>query len=420
MTEASTSGLRCPDCSNALRRAKDAPSWCPECEWNLGVPEADEHEGRAATWRRQLATRLTMRDFARIKAAPAGKPGWDLVRLVTYVLAAGVQLFTLGLLIAGIWLVTWHFPSLFAIVFGAIVILIAIALRPRFGRLEPGERVVREEAPALFALIDDVAAAVGTRTPDIVQLGDEMNASYGTVSIRRFTVLRIGLPLWMLLAPQQRVAVLAHELGHAVNGDARRGLIVGTALRSLAQWCELLRPTTPTSAAESGILVWIGELIARALLWALHGVTYVALLIMMRLVYQTGQRAEYYADEVASRVASSQAVVAASRTLLVSETCQFLMEVASRRKEDPAGLVAACASRLTMPANEWERRERVSIRTEPDLFASHPPTGLRIAMVQARALHDAQVTLTPNASARIDTELARHYARVAREIGRSV
>jgi heat shock protein HtpX len=73
----------------------------------------------------------------------------------------------------------------------------------------------REEAPTLFAVVDRVASAVGTRAPRVIAVGSNYNAAVSAYGLRRRRVLYLGLAMWGVLTPQQLVALLGHELGHS-------------------------------------------------------------------------------------------------------------------------------------------------------------------------------------------------------------
>ena len=51
--------------------------------------------------------------------------------------------------------------------------------------------------------------------------------------------MRLGLPLVSVLEPQERVALIAHEIAHDVNGDPARGTQV--AVRSGLSYCSSTR-----------------------------------------------------------------------------------------------------------------------------------------------------------------------------------
>ena len=71
----------------------------------------------------------------------------------------------------------------------------------------------------------------------------DWNAAWTLAGWRRRRVLVLGLPMLAALGPQQRVALIAHELGHDRNGDVIRGLFVGSAVNGLRALSWLLHPS---------------------------------------------------------------------------------------------------------------------------------------------------------------------------------
>jgi hypothetical protein len=140
----------------------------------------------------RLAVRLTARQYAALPGRPVGRPGWDGTRIVllaaALVLLAGVA----GLAGLGGYLIVDDFPS-YRIMAGVPLVLLAVALRPRFGRLgDPHGRLDRERAPSLFALVDRVAAAIGAPPVQAIVVNPRFNASAGAVGLRRRRVLHLG------------------------------------------------------------------------------------------------------------------------------------------------------------------------------------------------------------------------------------
>ncbi|NED82958.1 M48 family metalloprotease, partial [Streptomyces sp. SID11233] len=66
-------------------------------------------------------------------------------------------------------------------------------------------------------------AAVGTRGVDLIAIDGEVNASAMRYGVRGRMLLTLGLPLWESLGPEQRLALLGHELAHHAHGDTRHG-----------------------------------------------------------------------------------------------------------------------------------------------------------------------------------------------------
>jgi hypothetical protein len=122
--------------------------------------------------------------------------------------------------------------------------------RPRFGRVPKyATKVTPAEAPELYRLVGDVAAALSAPVPAVYVEEDVFNASASRVGLRRRPVLVLGLPLWNVLSAQQRVALLGHELGHFVNGDPRRGLLVQPAVGGLQRLDAWLVPVGMDTAS---------------------------------------------------------------------------------------------------------------------------------------------------------------------------
>jgi len=335
----------------------------------------------------------------------------------------------LGLIVAGARLAARDFPSWW-VVPGAVLLLVAVAVRPRLGRLRDGVVTVdRGRAPALFAVVDRVAAEVGTPPPHQLVVVPEFNAFSAVVGLRRRRVLGLGLPLWAALTPQERVALLAHELGHFVNGDPRRGLVTQPAYATLAALAELTRPGV---GAADGVMVQL----ARPLQAALSGAFRFAQLAVVMIGQRDAQRAEYHADVVSARVAGTAASLSMLDALLCGEPIGFGLCRAARTRWQRAGGGRARGARVeAVPpdggADEWRAaaalartelaptlavRRQLSIRDGVSLFGGHPATGLRIRRLAALRQLPAVVAHSEAEAARVDAELADHYRRIGRDL----
>ncbi len=163
------------------------------------------------------------------------------------VLGNAYILLTLALLLAlGIGGALWMFSKGFLIVqlllaLGLVVLQITKGLRVKTP--EPvGIPLSRTEAPALFALLDELRA--GLNAPRIHQLlvTSEMNAAivqhprFGQFGAYRSTVL-LGLPLLKGLDCEAFRAVLAHELAHLARGHGKTSHWI---YRQRLRWAQLL------------------------------------------------------------------------------------------------------------------------------------------------------------------------------------
>ena len=103
-------------------------------------------------------------------------------------------------------------------------------------------KLEREQAPALFDLIDEVTTALSGPKIHHVMVSDDFNA--GIVQIPQFGMfgwlrnyLVVGLPMLRALTPAEFRAVLAHEVGHL---SGKHGRFSGWIYRLRQSWTEIL------------------------------------------------------------------------------------------------------------------------------------------------------------------------------------
>ncbi|MEV1002787.1 M48 family metallopeptidase [Nonomuraea sp. NPDC050202] len=336
---------------------------------------------------------------------PAASPG--IARAAVYTLALLTHLLTPAFLLLGIYLLTRG--SLFAILPALVALDLAWLLRPRAAPFPPDTRpLTRETAPHLFALLDRIGAEVGAPRTDVVAVSGEVNASSRTYGWRRRPVIEIGYPMWLILTPQERIGLLAHEMAHSSNGDSRHGFVVGSAYHSLAVLADVTRFDWREGDGLAG-------LVAESLL-AVLGLPVRGLMVAMELLlYRSSQRAEYRADELGARVAGTSAMTSlldATNTRAPS-AISFLETSAHTAK--PEHLWTALRTSVdAVPASELERRRRAARLEELRVDRTHPPTYLRMEWVAALPYTEGRVPIGDGPA--IDKELETVALRVAQTI----
>ncbi|MFF3845778.1 M48 family metalloprotease [Streptomyces sp. NPDC002328] len=352
--------------------------------------------------------------------------------VAAYGLAGLVHVGTAGLLIGGLLLVVLGWSTVVQPLIGLLMIGLAVQVRPRFGRPGPDlPTLERDDAPSLFALLDSIADAAGVRRIDIVQLSGEFTVRASLAGVRRRRLLELGLPLWETFTPQQRVAAVAHELGHFAAADVRRGALVGTAFGVLRSGAELTRSraasepvftVSATSRRADEVLVAASRFAARGhrnwITWLPGLLLRGTARLLVRLTRSGSRHVEFQADEVAARIASTEAVnsvlrdrrlahavsVEVHRLAVTART--FGRRGAGDAEQDFWDQVAAHARTLPTvegPDGHAEGCEGAS----PDL---------RLARLSHTAAHPATVTLDEAAARTIEEELSAPKARVARKI----
>ncbi len=407
-------GLRvavaCGGCGRAVEVDPGYTPWCAACGWNLKPARPRAPDGAVGRIRVQLGRRLGRGLYEQLRRQTVERPVPGLATVAAVALAAAVYALTLFFAWLGIVTLTnLRGANFFGVLFGVLLLGLAWVMRPRLPALEdPVLR--RHELPRLFALLERVARAVRAGPVHGVVITPEYNAGYSTAGWRRQRILFLGLPLFLALERQERVALLGHELGHSVNGDAGRKSFVVAAVTSGAQLFEVLEPDD-LMPSEEGI-VGLFKLPFRVVQLGMARAVLALLYAILLLLFRDGQRAEYYADALAARLAGRRAALALMERLHAGESVSRMTWLG----ETPDPIDAIVRKVRSMPAREIERIRRVERLEGSALDDSHPPTLYRIELLQSRPDRPPAVVLSDGESAAIDAELERFREPIGRRL----
>ncbi|MDQ3282241.1 MAG: M48 family metalloprotease [Acidobacteriota bacterium] len=220
-----------------------------------------------------------------------------------------------------------------------------------------GRLITEEEAPRLFAVLDEVRALTHVPALDSVLLVRDMNAA--VVEMPRFggllgytRHLQLGLPLLITHSAEEMKSILAHELGHL---SAEHGRIAAWSWRVRVTWSRLL---TGVDARNGFIAGSVQKLVQ----W------YFDRLMPVTLVQ--ARRQEHAADDFSRQITSAET---AARALAWLTVARMLIE-----------------ERLWKPL--WERVP----------FDPEPPSNPLLLLLQKRA-----EVLAPPFQKELDEALAR-------------
>jgi Zn-dependent protease with chaperone function len=392
----------CSNCAAVLPVDPGFVAWCDQCGWNVqptAPAEVSSLLGRAfAAFGRRSGQQL----FEQLVGRSELRPGQSTTGLLAFLVAGLVHCITLALALGGVALIVGTWFNLGPMLLGALMLALAWALRPRLAQLKETP-LERGQAPTLYRLLDQVADALGHPRVDTLVIDQHFNASYARVGWRGRPVVTLGLPLLAVLTPQQQVALIAHELGHGVNGDPLRSSMVGTALGALQGWYDMLHPRAIWQP-EQGLMAYL-YLVSNLLMLGLAQLAYGATYLLALLAWRSSQRAEYLADDLAARVAGAEAMLellAATQWHGVIELVVQGIALGRGEGELVGGLEQAAAA---LPLRERERLRRAAMLEGARLDATHPPTALRATMIERRS-HDAPlVTVEPELEAALRAEL---------------
>ena len=395
----------CPQCGALLHREPRYVTWCQACGWNIDPSPVQRTPRTLAQTvrRRQRAEELV----ERLAASPVERPGFDLARLGSVGLALLCYVPTLGILALGLFLIVDRFPNVAGLLIGITLLLLGLAVAPRFPQLSKSAVIVRRsDAPTLYAVVDRAAAALHARPVNSIAIDRRVNASWSAVGIRRRRVLTIGIPLWDALTDQERITVIGHELGHETNGDLASSWLVGNALVTLGTWSYVLHPRVRRARGLSYLMFLAGQALMKPFAWLAAA----AFRGERSLLYRSTQRAEYLADRFAAQLGSTAAAVGALDKQYLSRPVRQTVEQARKWGKDP--WAASCLFLSELPPGEWERLRRLAALNADSVDGTHPPTNLRIQLLGRAAPLAGTMRLTLRESQAMDLELAAARSRL--------
>ncbi|GAB3159021.1 hypothetical protein GCM10027290_63230 [Micromonospora sonneratiae] len=300
---------------------------------------------------------------------------------ISVVMLAGFYILALLQFVVGLGLVVWagtFLPGALVAKVGIAVFLATVwavgygtwkAIRTRSP--EPhGLPLDRATAPQLWATVDELAVAVGTRAPDEIYLVPEVNAAVeersrlmGLLPGRRY--MYIGIPLVQSFTVAQLRSVLAHELGHYSGRHTR---FAGVAYRG-----RLALARTISHIGDRNLAGWI---------FRGYGRLYV-------IVHNSvSQRQELEADRASVQLAGRDAAASALREVkVIAAAFNFYMSryVAGGLEAGyvPNDLFGGFGELLRARAEELAELRTTEPDEEKSVWDTHPPLGVRLAAIAA-------------------------------------
>lgn len=271
----------------------------------------------------------------------------------------------------GIWLLYAFYPYPLGMVVAVLMIALAINLMPRRAKLPKGV-LGRQDMPQSFALLDQICARMGAQPIDGLVIDLQANAS--VMQCRGKRILTIGCLLWDGLSPDQRMALLAHEVAHLVNNDPARSGLIWRGLSILDNWHAVL----------SVQITGQHSLVVGAIITPLGMLCELLLDLLLRLSHLTSQRKEYMADALAAELAGQGAMISLLEAFSLSDLMdRELLQTHVTGQTDGLTLLRSLATAESATAEQREAALRDMRQQALSVDVSHPATVFRIAFLQA-------------------------------------
>jgi Zn-dependent protease with chaperone function len=408
----------CPQCARVVPVHDGFVTWC-ECGWNLeNVDMAGGPKTPLDRINHALGQRSGQRLLEDMLNGASFRARFTPMLLLTWLMALLVHFLTMCAIVFGAWFL-WQIivgQASLLMVFVALMLLGLGGLGlPQPSKLE--EPILpQQEYPKLYALLERVARAVGERRLPTLGVNTAFNAYFGRFGWRQTPHIGLGLPLWTVLSAQERVALLAHELGHSVNGDHTRGFFCGAAAQTLYRWWSVSNPKTSFEVAyQQNPLVAFLSLPLMPIFYLVQALIFALMFALNWAGFYNSRRAEYQADAISAQVAGKHAAIGLEWKMLLSPTMQEATQrtVLERREDFFAVFVQV---RQGVPERELERLRRVSALVGTRLDHTHPQNADRQRFLHALSLKEPLVVLSEAENAAIDAELERLKPQVARRV----
>jgi len=154
--------------------------------------------------------------------------------------------------------------------------------------------------------------------------------------------------------------------------------------------------------------------LARLLMWLVAQPVKGLIVLELHLLLREQQRAEYLADSLAASVAGSEATAGLLEKLLLGKAIGISVHHTAHGKLEPNALFGAIAEHVAnLPPRERERVRRVADLEHARLGVTHPPTAMRIRLIEERQALPPKIDID---EAAIDAELRAERSRVARDL----
>ncbi|EST52154.1 hypothetical protein T458_24040 [Brevibacillus panacihumi W25] len=370
----------CPECGEEIVAVKGYIPWCQACNWNLHPPHKDKNPTLFERYYLKIGNFAGEKLLHAVMTQPKSKPT-SLGVIFAYLIAGAVHVTSVVVLACGIWLAIAGWGNFFFMAAALLCLIVAWVTRPRIGKM-PKNTVSRAEFPTLYRIVDEVSEKMGAKRVDGITIDFAYNAAFGSYGLSRKNVIHLGVPLISVLKPEEFVALLAHELGHGVNGDSTRGVFVGTAIRTLLEWQYFIKPDQILE--RNGSLVELAMVPVNLLLLLLSKGIEGIVFVLAHLLWQNKQRAEYLADALAAQVGGLQAKLSLLEKLHLEHIFAFAMQ-----RILTGGATGSAAEEIRsqfgqIPASEIERVRRLEQSADVRLDSTHPPTAYRIQYLRSR------------------------------------
>lgn len=380
-------------------------------------------ESRWNSLQRELGLRLATRLFNELSADPLAidrKPSGSVTWSLSIAYGAATLVYGTSLILGGLGfaLLLRPWQTIFDPLVAAVFLLLCWAARPRVVA-PPYYLLRRSDFPTLYALSDRIATELRTQPVHAIAYSADFGANYRQAGWANKPFIELGAPLLAMLDSEERLAIIAHELSHGANRDPLRSNYLHGAVGTLANWGTAFRPAAIGSLGDGlpfGPIVSLLGIPFELVMLALSEFVFLLARGLLLLVLRQSQRAEYLADLLAASVAGSKQLQSAlEKTYLAEAVNDVVRRHALTTPYESLGPRMA-AAKIEIKAANVESLRAESLASQWQVDTTHPPTALRVRMLDLKPTPALPQLLSTDESQALDVEIERIVALSEREM----
>jgi heat shock protein HtpX len=229
--------------------------------------------------------------------------------------------------------------------------------------------VSRQEAPELYAIVEDLARRGGIPTPTIHIIPSEQPNAFATGRNPSHAAVAVTEGILKRLSMEELKGVLAHELSHVKNRDILTASVAATIaggisfIATMARWGAMFGGGRDDDNGPGGLI-------------ALLAASIVAPIAAMIVQFAISRSREFQADESGAQLSGNPESLASALEKL---------EIGATRVPMPVNPSAAPMFIVNPLRGAWAKGAA-------RLFSTHPPTEERIRRLRAMAARGPQHT----------------------------
>ncbi|MBK9054065.1 MAG: M48 family metallopeptidase [Chloroflexi bacterium] len=408
ITEATTQS--CPQCNAMIPVIPGYITWCDQCNWNLIPQKRQQRQSIFRTLSDKLGEWQSNFLLSRLLRAKNVSRQIFLTTVLAYGAASVVHLFPVAVAVVGVWILYYAFTvlaiplNLVGTLVGLALLLMAWQTRPQFPSLP--STINPEKYPQLYQLVAQISDEL--KLPPIHGIAPTSSFStyVGEYTWRQWRILFLGLPLWDVLGPQERIALLATTLARGGTNENNRAYSLYLGINNALHIASYL---TPVLLFIFFVLLW-GQTdnTSANSLSCCYGF-WLLLLSMYALLAMDAQRTTYLAYYRGAGISGTEAQIKLVQKLYLTNNWRHaLHRYAMDRNNRAKSFFATVRQEIEqIHPRELERLKRVIESELTRLDAFYPPLQQLMMFLWEHLSETPQITVHFLRWEQIDKEVAR-------------